>query len=669
MNHSHNHKYCCDHDHDHGPQCACGHHHNHGNKASGWLRYFMPEIICFILFIFGFVMHHAGGFDTFARSAGWSGAGWQTVYFLLTLIPVAVPILKDTWMAYRNGDWMNEFTLMILASLGAFCIGEAPEGVAILLFYAFGEKMEQRASGRARERIKSLIGKMPETVRLMSGGKEHNVEPASVTVGSLVRVLPGERVCIDGNLDSPDEADFDTSAITGESLPRTVERGKEVKSGSIASDREVMIATTRKFSDSSMSRIMEMIDKSAARKAPTETLLRKITRWYTPIVMTAAILIFIIPWIISLCVPSFDFDASSYLNRSLVFLVCSCPCALVVSIPLSYFAAIGAASRLGILIKGGRYLDALRKVRTVFFDKTGTITTGKFHVASVQPADGIDNEYLVGLAAAADAGSTHPLAESILEYAAAFKIKAVPLTEVITVRHGIKAKDAEGREVLVGSPRMLTEAGVDVPQQDSEYSCVCVSAGGKFAGSILMTDTLKPGVALSIDELRREGVTQVSILSGDRQGAVDTACRKSGADECLGELLPEDKARIVEKRQSEGLTAFVGDGINDAPSLATADVGIAPGQMGSDVAIESADVIIAGDDLDKIPQAIKLAKRTRRVVIENVVFALGVKLLVMVLGAFGIATLWAAVFADTGITMITVAWSLTLLRKIKTDKQ
>ncbi|MDE6409156.1 MAG: cadmium-translocating P-type ATPase [Muribaculaceae bacterium] len=580
---------------------------------------------------------------------------------MASVLPVGLPIVKEMFESWRSGSIMNEFTLMVAATIGAFAIGEYPEGVAVLLFYSFGEKMEDTASDDVKRRIKALLGRLPDTARLKEGNTLKTVNPADLQPGSILVVNPGERIPVDAQLLGSREVDFDTSAITGESVPRTFRPGEELSSGIIPVNQSVEVKTTKHFSDSSMTRIMKMIEEAQESKSPTENMLRRITRWYTPLVFACAILLFFIPWIVALA-QGMNFEWMKWLRRSLVFLVCSCPCALVVSIPLSYFASLGNASRRGLLFKGSKYVDAMRDVKTVMFDKTGTLTTGKFHVSAV--SSNIDEKELISLASALDKESSHPLAKAIVEYGDKMNIKPGTAEEVTTVSHGMQGL-INGKICLVGSRSLMNKNKITVPDSKSDASEICVAFDGKYVGSIYLLDTVKPEAREAIRKLHALGVTSVEILSGDHNEAVKRVSQEIGADSFSASLLPEDKQRLIHlKRESgNGKVAFVGDGINDAPAIAASDVGVAMGTLGTDIAMESSDIVIAGDSLEKLPEAIKLARKVRRVVIENVSFALGIKALVMILGAFGIASLWAAVFADTGVTLITIIWTLLRLRK------
>ena len=643
--HSHSHS----HDHSHGHSHSHEHNHSHSGGSGSWLNTYSREILTGIALVAGLILSH------YIPSNLW----W--IFYLVGLMPVALPIIKEMLESWREGSVMNEFTLMVAAAVGAFIIGEYPEGVAVLLFYSFGEKMEDTASEDVKRRIKSLLGRLPDKARLKDGDETRMVDPQELPVGSLLLVKPGERIPVDSKLEGEREVDFDTSALTGESVPRSFKPGEEVASGIIPVNQSVEVRTIRPFSESSMTRVMKMIEDAQESKSPTENMLRRITRWYTPLVFTCALLLFFIPWIVA-ATQGVGFEWMKWLRRSLVFLVCSCPCALVVSIPLSYFASLGNASRRGLLFKGSKYVDAMRDVTTVMFDKTGTLTTGRFHVSAV--SGNTDEKSIISIAAALDKESTHPLAVAIIDYASSKGFDHVDADEVTTIPHGMTGVIA-GKRCFVGSRSLLNSHNIKVPQLNSDASEICVACDGEYLGSIFLLDTVKPEAAEAIKELHSLGVTTVEILSGDHEEAVRRVMKETGADSFRAALLPEEKQRIIIENRNvkKGKTAFVGDGINDAPAIAASDVGVAMGTLGTDIAMESSDVVIAGDSLSKLPEAIRLARKVRRVVIENVSFALGIKALVMILGAFGIASLWAAVFADTGVTLITIVWTLLRLRK------
>lgn len=655
--HTHGHDDCgC-----HSGHCHCHHDHGHDLGESAWYVTYRAELFSGLLMVAAIVLSHSG---VFARMTAMSGAAFDWVsliVYVIAILPVGLPVVREMFESWGHGSVMNEFTLMVAASIGAFAIGEYPEAVAVLLFYSLGEKLEGSASDDVKRRIKALLGQLPDQATVIVEGRELRMNPRDVKTGSRIRVRPGEKVPVDGTLLGDASMDFDTSAITGESVPRSYNPGEEISSGMIPVDHVIEVRTVRPFSESSMSRILKMIEDAQASKSPTENMLRRITRWYTPVVFIMSIMLVAVPWIVSLCGgPAFGW--AQWFRRSLVFLVCSCPCALVVSIPLSYFASLGAASRKGLLFKGSKYVDAMRDIDTVVFDKTGTLTTGEFHISGIDPVQGTSTDEVLALAASVDAESTHPLAIAICREAARRNLQLPEVSDVTTVAHGMTASQ-DSKTVAVGSSSLMERLGISLPERNGEGSEICVSRDGRYLGSIYLLDTIKPEAARAIKKLHALGVKKVEILSGDRKEAVELVAKQLGAESFRASLLPADKQDAIKALRQNGKVAFVGDGINDAPAIAASDVGVAMGTMGTDIAMQSADVVIAGDNLEKLPDAIRLARKVRNVVVTNVSFALGVKAVVMGLGAFGIASLWAAVFADTGVTLITILWTLLALRK------
>lgn len=583
--------------------------------------------------------------------------------YLAAVLPVGIPILVSTVREWGRGDIFNEFTLMVMASIGAFALGEYPEGVAVLLFYSLGEKLEDLVSGDIRGQIRRLLGKMPRRATVIDNGKRTDMKPEDVRPGMVISVRPGESVPLDGILISSEAIDFNTAAITGESLPRTLVPGSRIESGIISTDREVLVKVTNAYDDSSMTRIIRMIEDASSHRAPSETILRRITRWYTPLVFAASLLLFTIPWIVGLFNPGFNFVWQTWMNRSLVFLVCACPCALIVSLPLTYFASIGIASRKGILFKGHDTLDTLRIVDMVLLDKTGTVTSGDFHVTHIDCRHGFDSSSLLAAVAAIESGSSHPLGAAIVREAGTRGLAPRTASDVRTVNHGITGT-VDARHYIIGSARLLADRKIALPDNLGECATsILVACDGDLAAVISFADTVKPEARQAVAMLHRDGVSNVGLLSGDTVSAVKSVASVIGADSFMAALLPAEKQDAIARVRKEGHhVAFAGDGVNDAPALAAADVGIAMGNVGTDLAIEAAQMVIAGDDLRKIDEGIHISRTVKHVIIENISFAFGIKMLVMALGAFGIATLWAAVFADTGVTVITVLWTLYRLK-------
>lgn len=646
-NHGHDHDHGYEHEHNHEHCGCCGHNHNHHVGGCSALRSFIPEILSLVLLVT-------------VVSINWENEWLRLFAYIVALLPVGIPILVNTVKEWMHADFFNEFTLMVLASVGAFFIGEYPEGVAVLLFYSLGEKLEDVVSGDVKGQIKKLLGKMPKTATLLKDNKRIAVSPQKIRPGDLIAVKAGEALPLDGKLMSDKDVDFNTAAITGESMPRTFKQGDQLNSGIIPLSREVIVEVTNSFDDSSLTRIIKMIDDASSHRAPSERVLRRITRWYTPIVFIAALLLFVVPWLVSVFSPDFGFEWNVWLRRSLVFLVCSCPCALIVSIPLTYFSSIGIASKKGILFKGHDALDTLGRVNTVLLDKTGTVTTGKFHVSKVSSFTNCNEEYVLALAAALEIESPHPLAEAIVNSVELNgQLKA---NDVQVVDHGMQGS-VNGKRILVGSAKLMESENILLPKFEPDATVVFVAEDGKVIGSIFLEDTLKIGVKEAVNKLHDRNVTCIGILSGDTKAAVSKTAEEINADFYAAELMPGDKQiKINEIKESGNIVAFAGDGVNDGPALAAADVGIAMGNEGTDIAIESAQIVIAGDNIEKISEGIDISRRVKRVIIENVTFAFGVKLAVMILGAFGIASLWAAVFADTGVTVITILWTLYRLK-------
>lgn len=590
--------------------------------------------------------------------------GW----YLLAYLPVGLPVMREAWESIRQKDVFSEFTLMSIATLGAFYIGEYPEGVAVMLFYSLGELFQEKAVDKAKRNISALLDVRPETATVIKGDQSIVEAPQKVQVGETIEVKAGERVPLDGCM-LDEVAAFNTSALTGESVPRNIRRGEEVLAGMIATDRVVRVQVTKPFEQSALSRILELVQNASERKAPAELFIRKFARVYTPIVTGLAVLIVLLPYLYSLADAQFVFTFNDWLYRALVFLVISCPCALVVSIPLGYFGGIGAASRLGVLFKGGNYLDAITRINTVVFDKTGTLTKGTFEVQSCTVQPGTSEERLVQLAASVERNSTHPIAKAIVDYAGQRNMELATATDVAEIAgHGLQA-DIDGARVLVGNTRLLDKFEVDYPAELSSIAdtIVVCAVGTDYVGYLLLADTLKEDALTAIEELKALNITNIQILSGDKQAIVTNFAGKLGITHAYGDLLPDGKVKHIEelRRDPANQIAFVGDGINDAPVLALSNVGIAMGGLGSDAAIETADVVIQTDQPSKVATAIRAGRQTRRIVWQNISLAFGVKLLVLVLGAGGLATLWEAVFADVGVALIAIVNAIRIQKLIK----
>ena len=638
----------CAHTHTHAGDCG----HTHDQQGTGFL------ILSFLLLVGGVILRYL-------QLPFWMIPGVEVLWFLLAFLPVGFPVMVEVWKSIRQKDIFNEFSLMLLATIGAFCIGEYPEGVAVMLFYSVGERVQHRAVDRARRNIRRLLDVRPEKALVLRLGKEQSVFPGEVEVGEMIMVKPGERIPLDGLLQE-EYALFDTSALTGESLPRTINRGEEVLAGMIVSGQAIRLKVTKPYEQSALARILALVQDASERKAPAELFIRRFARIYTPVVFLLALSIMLLPALVAAFHPGFDYFFKDWAYRGLVFLVISCPCALVISVPLGYFGGIGAASRKGILFKGGNYLDAITHVNTVVFDKTGTLTTGHFQVSSME-ADTVSSQRLLSILLTLEEKSTHPVAQAVTRYAlqeGAGRIGVTHLQEY--PGYGLEGV-IEGKNVLVGNIRLLTDRGITVPAGISERvaTVVVCAIAGKYAGHLLLSDTLKADAVEAIGRLKQLHIDNIQLLSGDKKEIVAIFAKTLGIRHARGGLLPEDKAAYLEKLNAEAgvSAAFVGDGMNDAPVLALSDVGIAMGGLGADAAIESADVVIQTDQPSKVATAISIGRATRRIVKQNIAGAIGVKSLILIAGACGFVTLWAAVFADVGVALLAVLNSVRILSK------
>ena len=645
-------------------KCCCTHEqtsHNQTEKKNSILKDYWKISLSALLLFSGIIMN-ASELPFFQQKHV------ALCWYLLAYLPVGLPVLKEAWESIRKKDVFSEFTLMSIATLGAFYIGEYPEGVAVMLFYSLGELFQGKAVDKAKRSISALLDVRPETATVVKGNEVITESPRKVQVGEIIEVKAGGRVPLDGEM-LGEIAAFNTSSLTGESVPRDIRKGEEVLAGMIATDRVVRLRVTKPFDQSALSRILEMVQNASERKAPAELFIRKFARIYTPIVTGLAVLIVLLPFLYSLIDSGFAFTFNDWLYRALVFLVISCPCALVVSIPLGYFGGIGAASRLGILFKGGNYLDAITQINTVVFDKTGTLTKGTFTVQSCHTQPGISAERLIQLIVSVECKSTHPIGKAIFEYSEKLGIQPVPTTEVTEIAGLGLETSIEGRRILVGNARLLSKFQVAYPEELAAIpdTIVVCAIGTEYAGYLLLSDTLKEDAFKAIAKLKALNINNIQILSGDKQTIVTNFANKLGVAKAYGDLLPDGKVKHIEELSliPENQIAFVGDGINDAPVLALSNVGIAMGGLGSDAAIETADIVIQTDQPSKVATAIRAGRLTRRIVWQNITLAFGVKLLVLVLGAGGLATLWEAVFADVGVALIAIVNAIRLQKLIK----
>lgn len=606
--------------------------------------------ISFLMLIIGILIDnfHTNTFSEYIR------LGW----YLLAYIPVALPVFREAIETIKEKDFFTEFTLMVMATLGAFAIGEYPEGVAVMLFYSIGEMFQDSAVDKAKKNIKALLDVRPDMANVFRNGSYQTVSPEEVGIGEIIQVKAGEKVPLDGII-LASSASFNTSALTGESKPKTISAGEAVLAGMLNIDKVIEIKVSKKYQDSSLARILEMVQDATTRKAKTELLIRKFAKIYTPIVFLLALLITTLPYII---VDNYVF--SEWLSRALVFLVISCPCALIVSIPLGYFGGIGAASKAGILFKGANYLDLMTKVNTVVMDKTGTLTKGVFKVQKVVSADEAKQNEFLSIVAAMEKFSNHPIAKAIVEYSdTTFNYTATDVEEI--PGYGLKGK-VNGSEILVGNTKLMQKFNITYDSSiDFVVETIVIGAiDGEYAGYITIADEVKDDAQIAISDMHSYGIKQIVLLSGDKTSITNNVASLLGIDSAYGDLLPEDKVSHIEKLKidTNNIIAFVGDGINDTPSIALSDVGIAMGGMGSDAAIEVADVIIQTDQPSKIATSIKIAKATRQIVIQNIVLALSIKLIVLILGGFGLANMWEAVFADVGVSLLAILNAVRILK-------
>ena len=610
-------------------------------------------LIVLVMFIVLLVLTYAGVLDRIPRPG-------RFVLFLIPYLIIGADVLRKAAINISHGQVFDENFLMMIATFGAFGIGEYSEALAVMLFYQVGELFQSYAVGKSRGSIAELMSIAPETANILGeDGTLTEVEPDEVPVGSTILVRAGEKIPIDGVV-LTGSSYLDTAALTGESVPRRVDEGAEVISGCVNGDGVLQIRTTKAYEDSTVARILDLVENASNKKSRMEGFITRFARYYTPIVTVGALLLAVIPPLMHMM------SLSEAIRRACTFLIVSCPCALVISVPLGFFGGIGAGSRIGVLVKGSSYLEAVAEASAIIFDKTGTLTRGEFKVVNVIPArDGAyDRDELLEIAAYGEGMSDHPIAVSIRDsYGRSLDMDRLDHAEEVAGQ-GLKVL-LDGVELLIGNRRLMESSGISYEPCDQVGTVVYVAYRGRFAGSIVIADVVKEGAANALKDLRSTGVGRIVMLTGDRHEAAEAVGRELGIDEIHSELLPADKVSEVEKiladYHNRGKVAFVGDGINDAPVLMRADVGIAMGSLGSDAAIEAADIVLMDDDVSKIARIVRIARRTLTIVKQNIVFALAVKLLILVLGALGLATMWLAVFGDVGVAVLAILNSMRTL--------
>ena len=583
----------------------------------------------------------------------------EWIFFGSSYLLVGGPVLMSAYRNIKAGKVFDENFLMVVATIGAFAIQEFPEAVAVMLFYMVGEMFQQKAVDRSRRSIEELMDIRPEYANLKNGDKTIKVDPNDVKIGDIIIIKPGEKVPLDGEVIEGSSM-LDTSALTGESVPRKVKSGEEVLSGMINKTGVLAVSVTKEYNESTVSKILELVENASSKKAPTEKFITKFARYYTPAVVYTALAIAVLP-------PIFMADAvfADWFYRALIFLVVSCPCALVVSIPLGFFGGIGKASQEGVLVKGGNYLEALNNVNQIVFDKTGTLTRGEFAVTEIEAQNNYSKNEVLKFAAYAESHSNHPIAKSIKEaYSEEIDNNRVKNYKEIS-GHGIKA-EIDGSEVLAGNEKLMQQEDIKYPKTEADGTAVYLAVAGQYAGTIIITDQIKEDSKEAVKSLKKLGIEKLTMLTGDRENVAAKVAQKLGLDSYFAELLPDDKVEKVEEllgKQKKGdKLIFVGDGINDAPVLARSDIGVAMGGLGSDAAIEAADVVLMTDEPNKLVTAVNIAKRTRKIVWQNIGLALGIKGVVLIMGAFGMATMWEAVFADVGVALLAVLNSMRIIR-------
>ena len=630
---------CCTTHQDHKHSDDDGHDHSSVNQTT--LQMFLPAIISFTLLLI------AIGFDNYFPQTwftGWVRMAWYVVAY----IPVGFPVLKEAIESIRKGEIFSEFLLMCIATIGAFAISEYPEGVAVMLFYAIGEIFQTLAVQRAKSNIKLLLDQRPDEATVLKENIAISKKASEITIGEIIQLKPGEKLALDGKLLS-DNATFNTAALTGESKPDSKLKDETVLVGMINLNTVTKVEVTTAYTDSKLSKILEMVQEATAKKAPTELFIRKFAKIYTPIVVFLAIAICLLPMLFV-----DDYIFRDWLYRALVFLVISCPCALVISIPLGYFGGIGAASKNGILFKGSSFLDIMASIQAVVMDKTGTLTKGVFKVQKVVAVD-ISEADLIKWVAALETKSTHPVGTAIIEYAKGTE-KNTTVTDVEEIAgHGLKGKVDENK-ILAGNVKLMKKYNInyDAEIENTPFTIIVIAVNQKYAGYFLIADEIKEDAKQAIESLHKINIKTV-MLSGDKQAVVDAVAKELKIDSAHGDLLPEHKVEKVQELKQQNIKiAFVGDGVNDAPVVALADAGIAMGGLGSDATIETADIVIQNDQPYKIYTAINIGRKTKQIVWQNIGLAFTVKAIVLVLGAGGLATMWEAVFADVGVALLAI---------------
>ena len=604
-------------------------------------------IVTFLLFAVLMVCEHTGGMD-----------GWNKIVLFVIYLVIGYDIVYKAARNISHGQVFDENFLMMIATFGAFGVGEYSEAVAVMLFYQVGELFQGYAVGKSRQSISDMMDICPEYANIEEDGVLKQVDPDDVEVGSIIVVKPGERIPLDGIV-VEGESLIDTAALTGESVPRSAKAGDEIISGCVNGSGTLKVKTTKEFDDSTVAKILELVENASSKKAKVENFITRFAKYYTPVVTIGAVILAILPPLI------LGGGWAEWIQRACIFLVISCPCALVISVPLGFFGGIGAASKIGVLVKGSNYLEAVAEMTTIVFDKTGTLTKGEFKVTDVITENG-SKEELIELAALGEGYSNHPIANSIREaYGKELDLNRVTNTEEIA-GHGIKAV-IDGKTVLLGNEKLMKSESIFYTSCKSMGTVVYVACNGVFEGAVVISDTIKDGAKEAIRDMKQVGVRHTVMLTGDRREAAETVAQTLGIDEVHAELLPGGKVEQVEallkaEKQKERL-AFVGDGINDAPVLTRADIGIAMGSMGSDAAIEAADIVLMDDDVTKIASVVRIARKTLRIVKQNIVFALAIKALVLILGALGMANMWEAVFADVGVSVIAILNSMRTLNE------